>query len=62
MDKGTTEENTQIEKGSDYKCSRLIIKNLPKHLTEAAMLKHFSKDGEFDVTDSKICRKGAKSR
>jgi len=42
--------------------SRLIIKNIPKHFTEARMKDHFSKGGEFAVTDAKICRKGTKSR
>ena len=42
--------------------SRLIIRNLPKHYTEERMRSHFAKDGEFVITDAKICRKGAKSR
>jgi multiple RNA-binding domain-containing protein 1 len=40
----------------------LIIKNLPKHLTEERMREHFQKSGDFVVTDVKIMRKGAKSR
>ena len=54
----TTKADAQV--GSS--CSRLIVKNLPKHLTEERMLAHFSSDGKFEVTDAKICRKGAKSR
>ena len=42
--------------------SRLIVKNLPKHLTEDRMKSHFAKNGDFTVTDVKIMRKGAKSR
>lgn len=52
-------ENTEVD---DFKNSRLIIKNLPKHYTEERMKAHFSKDGEFVVTDTKIMRKGVKSR
>lgn len=42
--------------------SRLIVKNIPKHLDEARLKSHFSKDGQYVVTDSKIMRKGTKSR
>ena len=42
--------------------SRIIVKNLPKHLNEERMLKHFSNEGAFTVTDVKILRKGNKSR
>jgi RNA recognition motif-containing protein len=52
-----SEQNNQ-----GFQNSRLIIKNLPKHLTEERMSKHFGADGKFIVTDSKIMRKGAKSR
>ena len=40
--------------------SRLIVKNLPKHLTEDRLKSHFSAQGV--VTDAKIMRKGIKSR
>lgn len=50
------------EEAPSFTNSRLIVKNLPKHLTEERMRQHFSKDGEFTVTDVKIMRKGAKSR
>ena len=50
------------EHHQSYINSRLIIKNLPKHFTEERMLIHFKADGKFTVTDSKIMRKGAKSR
>jgi len=50
------------ESQGGYTSSRLIVKNLPKHMTEEKMNKHFSYDGKFEVTDAKICRKGAKSR
>ena len=42
--------------------SRIIVKNLPKHLTEERMRAHFAHDGKFQVTDAKIIRKGTKSR
>jgi len=42
--------------------SRLIVKNLPKHLTNERLHKHFTNDGEWAVTDAKICFHGAKSR
>jgi len=59
----TKEADTgKSESRGGYACSRLIVKNLPKHLTEEKMQEHFSNDGKFAVTDTKICRKGAKSR
>jgi multiple RNA-binding domain-containing protein 1 len=42
--------------------TRLIVKNLPKHFTEERMKTWFAKNGELEVTDAKICRKGNKSR
>ena len=54
---------------SEQICSRLIVKNLPKHLTEQRFKEHFEKmllkdksDESLVVTDTKICRKGNKSR
>lgn len=41
--------------------SRLIVKNLPKHLTEQELQKHFGKEGGV-VTDSKIMFKNGRSR
>jgi multiple RNA-binding domain-containing protein 1 len=38
----------------------LIIKNLPKHLTDERLKEHFSKKGI--VTDAKIMKKADKSR
>ena len=57
-------ENTEVEKveAPSFTNSRLIVKNLPKHLTEERMKEHFGNSGEFTVTDVKIMRKGAKSR
>ena len=46
----------------DYKNTRLIVKNLPKYLTEERLRAHVEADGKFRVTDSKIMRKGGKSR
>ena len=54
-------ENEATETTS-FTNSRLIVKNLPKHLTEDRMKQHFANSGEFVVTDVKIMRKGAKSR
>ena len=45
---------------SDVPTSRLIVKNLPKHLDEARLRDHFGKKGF--VTDAKIMKKGNKSR
>lgn len=44
--------------------SRLIIKNLPKHMTEERLKEHFRqlKDETVVVTDARIMRKGNKSR
>ena len=56
---------------SDEICSRLIVKNLPKHLNEQRFREHFEKLAMKDksvvgegvvVTDAKIIRKGNKSR
>lgn len=55
-----TEDQTDQQKLATN--SRLIIKNIPKHYTEERMKEHFSKQGQFTVTDAKIMRKGAKSR
>ena len=57
-------ENTEVEKveAPSFTNSRLIVKNLPKHLTEDRMKEHFGNSGEFIVTDVKIMRKGALSR
>ncbi len=41
-------------------CSRLIVKNIPNYYTEEKLKQHFSSKGI--VTDSKIMRKGTKSR
>jgi multiple RNA-binding domain-containing protein 1 len=41
--------------------SRLIVKNLPKHLTEEELAKHFSSKGA-QVTDAKIMMKNNRSR
>ena len=41
--------------------SRLIVKNLPKHLTEEDLAKHFASKGGI-VTDAKIMVKNGKSR
>lgn len=41
--------------------SRLIVKNVPKHLDEQRLRLHFSGQGGV-VTDAKIMRKGNKSR
>ena len=46
---------------SDVPTSRLIVKNLPKHLDEQRLKLHFTKNGGV-VTDAKIMRKGQKSR
>lgn len=40
--------------------SRLIVKNLPKHLTEEELARHFAKDAK--VTDAKIMMKNGRSR
>ena len=40
--------------------SRLIVKNIPKHITEERLREHFSTKGF--VTDAKIMKKGDKSR
>jgi len=40
--------------------SRLIVKGLPKHLTEERLRTHFEQKGR--VTDAKIMRRGDKSR
>ena len=44
--------------------TRLIVKNLPKHLTEERLKEHFRKlAGEtVSVTDARIMRKGNRSR
>ena len=45
--------------------SRLIIKNLPKHMTEDRLAEHFRNmkdDEKMVVTDARIMRKGNKSR
>ena len=49
---------------SEYQCSRLIVKNIPKHMTEERMAKHFEQIGgeKVKVTDAKIMKKGGKSR
>ena len=57
-----TQVKEQVEQQDGYTNSRLIIKNLPKHLTEDRMREHFKNNGEFVVTDVKIMRKGNKSR
>ena len=41
--------------------SRLIVKNLPKHLTEEELAKHFSQK-KGSVTDAKIMMKNNRSR
>lgn len=41
--------------------SRLIVKNLPKHLTEEELAKHFATKGGI-VTDAKIMMKNDRSR
>jgi multiple RNA-binding domain-containing protein 1 len=38
--------------------SRLIVKNIPKHITEERLREHFAKKGL--VTDAKIMRKNDK--
>ena len=48
-------------------CSRIIVKNLPKHFTEDRLREHFSKMGggskdDLHVTDARIMKKGGKSR
>jgi multiple RNA-binding domain-containing protein 1 len=44
--------------------SRLIVKNLPKHMTEERLKEHFKKlAGEtVVVTDARIMKKGNRSR
>lgn len=44
----------------DKPTSRLIVKGLPKHLTDGRLKAHFMSKGQ--VTDAKIMRKGNKSR
>jgi multiple RNA-binding domain-containing protein 1 len=43
------------------KMSRLIVKSLPKHLTEVDLAKHFASKGGI-VTDAKIMMKNGRSR
>lgn len=40
--------------------SRLIVKNIPKHITEDRLKQHFASKGI--VTDAKVMKKGDKSR
>ena len=44
--------------------SRLIVKNLPKHLKEVDLQRHFqsNKDLDITVTDAKIMLKNNRSR
>lgn len=56
-----------MDKSEEIVCSRLIVKNLPKHLNEQRFREHFQKltvkdDDQVVVTDAKIIRKGNKSR
>ena len=46
---------------SSSSSSRLIVKNLPKHLKETDLAKHFSSQGGV-VTDAKIMLKNNRSR
>eukprot|EP00347_Sterkiella_histriomuscorum_P002356 403368470 len=46
---------------SETPTSRLIVKNIPKHLDEQRLRLHFQKEGGH-VTDAKIMKKGNKSR
>ena len=41
--------------------SRLIVKNIPKHITEEKLAAHFSSEGG-EVTDAKIIFRNGKSR
>ena len=57
-DKGARMEYTETS-------TRLIIKNLPKHITEDRLAEHFRKlkdDETVIVTDARIMRTGNKSR
>jgi multiple RNA-binding domain-containing protein 1 len=47
-------------KSASLGTTRLIIKNIPKHITEDRLRQHFSSKGV--VTDAKIMKKGDKSR
>ncbi len=42
--------------------SRLIVKNLPKHLKESELREHFKRDNKYAVTDAKIMFAGTKTR
>ena len=53
-------EDKPKKKANPRATSRLIVKNLPKHLTEERLKAHFSSKGI--VTDAKIMKKGDKSR
>lgn len=59
MEKGARKESPHESN------SRLIIKNLPKHITEDRLAEHFRKMKDTDdviVTDARIMRTGNKSR
>lgn len=42
--------------------SRLIVRNLPKHLKESELREHFKRDNKYSVTDAKIMFAGTKTR
>jgi len=42
--------------------SRLIVRNLPKHLKEKELKEHFERSKEYCVTDAKIMFSGNKTR
>lgn len=46
----------------DKMTSRLIVRNLPKHLKESELRKHFSRDSKYEITDAKIMYAGTKTR
>ena len=47
---------------SDSTMSRLIVRNLPKHLKEKELKEHFARSNQYCVTDAKIMFAGNKTR
>jgi RNA recognition motif-containing protein len=42
--------------------TRLIVRNIPKHIRESEFKDHFAKKGTYNVTDAQVMYAGTKTR